>query len=429
MLSYNLSLWFKANTKHLNKANLIKIFGTMFLDIFSLSFTMGYSIYFKNVALPHIDRYQFLFIVSGLLLCSQLLKTYGFFYASSQSSLKFNSPMGSIILIGFCYLLMTLPSYFQFNYLLMVFIVLLLLFKSLLIGYDLGLLLRFAQLNFRMNDSKIIFIFILLIYDLGILAGIFTTRLVIEGEITPNEIGSLSWLQEILCFLIAMLIAYSRKDITKQMLYFNNYSRRFFINNLKNYWKKIITRSLIVSYHVFLIYIFTFKVPSTLHIIFGYAQYEINRILLVMTILSIAGANSVLLTSKIVKPVYILSGLFVISIIISIIKMSSAVWLLNDLYYISILIFTAFIYGAFLRATPMALLPINDFPPRYQLTNRFMSYMLAYAIWGMLAIFILDSLHYINHRFKDDSFSELTIFYVSICLIGLYKYVKEYRKQ
>lgn len=429
MLSYNLSLLFKANTEHLNKANLIKIFATMFLDMFSLSFTMGYSIYFKNVALPNIDRYQFLFIVSGVLLCSQLLKTYGFFYASSQSRLKFNSPMTSIILIGFCYLLMTLPSYFQFNYFFMVFILLLLLLKSLLIGYDLGLLLRFAQLNFRPTDGKVIFIVILLIYDLGILAGIFTTRLVIEGEITPNKIGSFYRLQEILCFLIAMLIAYSRKDITKQMLYYNNYSRRFFINNIKHYWKKIIIRSLIVSYHIFLIYMVAFKVPSSLDMIFGYAQYEINRILLIMTLFGIVGANSVFLISKLFKPVNILSGLFIISIIISIIKMSSNTWLLDDLYYISILMLTAFIYGGFLRATPMVLAPINDFPQRYQLINRFISYMLAYAIWGMLAMFILDFSHYITHRFKDDSFSELTIFYVSICLVGLYKYINEHRNQ
>jgi hypothetical protein len=77
----------------------------------------------------------------------------------------------------------------------------------------------------------------------------------------------------------------------------------------------------------------------------------------------------------------------------------------------------------------MVLAPINDFPQRYQLINRFISYMLAYAIWGMLAMFILDFSHYITHRFKDDSFSELTIFYVSICLVGLYKYINEHRNQ
>lgn len=300
------------------------------------------------------------------------------------------------------------------------------LFKALIVGYDLGLVLRFAQLNFRPTDGKMIYVFILFVYDLAILAGIFTTRLVIEGEMSLNKLGLFSQSQEVLWLLIAFFIAYARKNITPQMLYFNNYSKLVFMNNLKHYWKKIFTRSLIVSYHVFLIYIVTFRAPGTLHIIFGYSQHEINKILLIMTLLGIIGANCVFLTAKIVKPVQVLAGLFIISIIVSMIKLMSNIWMNNSLYYLGTLLFTAFMYGAFLRATPMVLLPLNDFPPRYKLINRFMAFMLAYTIWGMLAMLIIDISHYIHHSFVDKSLTKLTIFYASICFIAFYKYLKKH---
>lgn len=426
MLSYNFSLWHKANTSHLDKRNLIQICGTMFLDMFSLTFLIGYSIYLKNILLPNIDKYQFQFLVSSMVVVCQLVKAYGFYYASSQKKLLFKSPNTSIILIGFCYLLSSLPNYGNIGYFTISYFVIITLVKALIIGYDLGLVLRFAQLNFKPTDGKMIYVFILFIYDLAILAGIFTTRLVIEGEMSLNKLGLFSHLQEFLWFLIALIIAYSRKNITQQMLYFNNYSKLVFIHNLKHYWKKIFTRSLIVSYHVFLIYIVTFRVPSTLHFIFGYSQHQINKILLIMTLLGIIGANCVFLTAKIVKPVQVMAGLFITSILVSLIKLMSTVWMTNKLYYLVTLLFTAFMYGAFLRSTPMVLLPIHDFPPRYKLINRFMAFMLAYTVWGMLAMLILDLSHYIHHTFVDKSLTKLTIFYASICFIAFYRYIKEH---
>lgn len=91
MLSYNLLLWHKANTSHLDKRNLIQICGTMFLDMFSLTFLIGYSIYLKSTLLPNLDTYQFQLLISSVIVVCQLVKAYGFYYASTQTKLFFKS--------------------------------------------------------------------------------------------------------------------------------------------------------------------------------------------------------------------------------------------------------------------------------------------------------------------------------------------------
>lgn len=427
MLSYNFGLWYKTNTKHLDKKNLVQICGIMFLDIYALSFVLGYSLYFKNILMPHMEAYQFRCMIALILVICQIIKVFGFFYCLSQKSFKFRSPVLSIVSIGLLYLILSLiPSFHIIGHYSLLIYVSILIIKAFLIGYDIALMLRFANLNFRPKDCSSIFIFIALIYDLGILASIFTIRIVINGGVSFHLLSYFTCLQGCLMCCVALFIAYTRKNITSSMLYLNSYSRTYFIHNLHNNWRKIITRSLIISYHVFLIYIVTFRVPGILHFMFNFSPKEINEILLLITVLGFLGANLVRLLAHWFKPLKILYSLFVLSIIEGIVITVSGM-ILNTVYYMASIFFTAFLYGAFLRATPMVLFPLSDFPPRDQLMSRFISYMLAYALWSTFAIFILDLSHYLNHTFFDDSSAKLTIFYAGICLIALQLYMKNYR--
>lgn len=427
MLSYNFGLWYKTNKQHLSKKNLVQICGIMFLDIYALSFILGYSIYFKNILIPDMEIYKFRCLIAFILIFCQIIKVFGFFYCFTRKNFKFKHPAFSIVSIGILYLMMSLmPGFYVIGHYLLLMYILILTIKAFFIGYDIALVLRFTNLNFKPEDCRTIFIFIALVYDLGILASLFATRLVINGDISFHLLNDFTRLQGGLMFCFSLFIAYTRKNISSKILYFNSYSRIYFIHNLHKNWKKIITRSLIISYHVFLIYVVTFRVPGILHFMFNYSAKEINNTLLMITILGFLGANTVRLVANFVKPLNILYGLFVLSIIEGLfISIGGAIF--NTFYYMASLFFTAFAYGAFLRATPMVLFPLSDFTPRNQLMNRFISYMLAYAIWSMLAIFILDFAHYINHTFFDNSSARLTIFYASICLISLYSYIKNHR--
>lgn len=426
MLSYNFALWLRANTRHLDKKTLLQICGIMFLDIYSLSFVIGYSIYFKNILLPDLELYQFQFAIACIMVTCQLSKITGFLYFNYQKSLKFKSPIASLLIISFLYLLIALiPKHSAFGFAAFAYAFLLLVFKAFFIGYDIALVLRFANRSFKPSDGKLIFIFMLIFYDLGILTSILSTRLIINGELSIYQLGFFTRVQSVASCILVLLIAYTRRDIKPSVIELTNYSKLYFINNLRTHWQDILTNSLIISYHVFLIYIVVFRVPSTLHFVFGYSPHQITRLLLYMTILGFVGANLVVLISRWIKPLQLLSGLFSIAIIFGAVMIILNNSVRHELFAYSLL-FTSFIYGAFLRATPMLLFPLHDFTPRNQLLNRFIAYMMAYTIWGTLAIFILDLAHYITHTFMDRSIAELTTAYATLCFIALIRYAKKY---
>ena len=144
-----------------------------------------------------------------------------------------------------------------------------------------------------------------------------------------------------------------------------------------------------------------------------------------MTIFGFLGGNLMWLMGKYVKSINIMLLLLVVSTFIGL------VWTFLNLnhelsFYIKSLYISAFLYGCFLRATPMLLFQINDFDQRNQLTNRYISYMLAYTIWGSLAICILDWGHLYRHTPNDDYPSALCTISSLISLVATLGYWKIY---
>ena len=89
MLSYNYSILKKSwNNKSLNKKNLIQILGVFFLDMFSITLYISYSIYYRPVILPAIDIFTAKLILSGLLIFIQLGKSFGFLYFYRKSAYR-----------------------------------------------------------------------------------------------------------------------------------------------------------------------------------------------------------------------------------------------------------------------------------------------------------------------------------------------------
>ena len=222
-----------------------------------------------------------------------------------------------------------------------------------------------------------------------------------------------------------MCIIFSRRNIKPHQLYVNLFSGTKFWKNLSKYKYLILKRSFIVYYHVLLIYIVIFRIPSLLHLEFAISVKQINIIMIGMTIFGFLGTNFILLLSKWFRLINLMIFLFVFVTFIAL------VWTFYDLditlgLYIQSLYVIAFFYGCFLRATPMFFSDIEDFDQRNQLNCRYISYMLAYTIWGPIAIFILDCGHLYRHLPNDNSTTALCAISSLIGLFAIMSYGKIY---
>ena len=178
MLSYNLSILKATWHQSLNKRHLIQIFGIFFLDMYSLTLYLSYSIYYRPIILPAVNLNSAKLILSAIFLFIQSCKVLGFIYFYNRNKSKYLNPMFSISIISICYLaIVVMPCFSTSSLLKLIYFVFFTAIKDFFVGYDLAMMLRFININYKQQERKFTYFFILFSSDMGILFSAFISRI------------------------------------------------------------------------------------------------------------------------------------------------------------------------------------------------------------------------------------------------------------
>ena len=98
----------------------------------------------------------------------------------------------------------------------------------------------------------------------------------------------------------------------------------------------------------------------------------------------------------------------------------------NKHYYVLWVYIAGFVYGVFVRLTPMVLYRVVDFDVHNRLTGRYLGNIFAYSGFGSLAVLCLDLSRVYTHNFHNYA-PEIIILVVSILgFIALKIYTKHF---
>lgn len=84
----------------------------------------------------------------------------------------------------------------------------------------------------------------------------------------------------------------------------------------------------------------------------------------------------------------------------------------------------AYIYGVFIRVTPLYLYHVKDIKQRRWLISRYLAYIFTYSVLGPLSVLMLDLSHFIRHAYYDNGPPFVLLFAFIIGLISLSFYSK-----
>lgn len=424
MLSANFLLIKSAPLSKAEKRSLFMIFSSTYLDMYDLTLFVGYSIYLSAIILPPLKLFHALAAFSIVLVTVQLAKVFGialFYYLmDSYRQNIIRAPQ----VIALCYLLLVLiPRYSQIGIWSLVIFWALRLIQGVAFGFELGFAINYSNMNFNRQNKHFIYYFILFSSEAGALVSILFNRLLVDHGMSVYMIDLFWRLQFLIgCLFILANLKFRikhRNIINKH----SKFSQQSFFYTIKYYWRYILLRALINSLQVCLIVMVIFRVPSLLHLAMGFSYAKINLILLGVMVMGFVGANFARFLTLTYSPVTLMKILYIL------VAISSICWIVfngDNHYYVFWLYFAGFIYGLFIRLTPIVLYRVLDFDVHNRLTGCYLANILAYSVFGSLAVLFLDTSRVLTHSFHNYA-SEVIIFIVSILgFLALRVYTKHF---
>lgn len=424
MLSYTVSLLRKATFKGVEKQSLWLIFSTVYLDMYDMALYLGYAIYLAPVLLPGIHVYKVGFILSLILFFSQLAKFIGFihFNLSSQNTLIDSSRRFLFIALGYIIITILISGYIVNNYAIVLFIIVRIL-QGYLMGIEIAFVINFASISMSRKYHSFIYYFIMFSSELGALICIFFNRLLVTHDIS-FVVTDRSWLLQTMVgasFAVILALMHFIYPLPKKR--YHDFIVQSFIKSIKQDGVSIILRSGIVLCHVVLIFIVIFRIPTILHLGLGWSIHEVNHLVLLMTGCAFLGTNTVTIIIKFIKPLQILRFSFLVCICVAIswLKIGSSQ---DHKIYSFILYAMAYVYGIFIRVTPLYLYHVRDMCQRRWLISRYLAYIFTYSFLGSLSVLMLDLLHFVHHTYYDSGPPILLLFVSSLGFIALIFYLR-----
>lgn len=427
MLSYTISLLRKAPFKELEKQSLWSIFSTIYLDMYDMALYMGFAIYLAPQLLPHVLLYKAGLIFSLILLVSQLAKVTGFIHYNMTIIHKIH-PYGRLLLIagGYLGIFFAISGSFAGPPALLLFIFCRIL-QGYSMGHEIGAVINFASASMSRKYHNFLYYVIALSSELGALIAIFFNRLLVTHDIA-FVINDKSWvLQTLIGAGFTLILALMRFIYPLKHKSFSCFTEWSFIETIKNDGISIFLRATVILCHVLLIFVIIFRIPTLLHLGLGWSIGEVNRLVLYMAGFAFLGTNTVTFITKVIKPFQIIRAFFLITIGVTLI------WLIvgnnQDHYIYSITLYAmSYVYGVFIRVTPLYLYHVKDMHQRKWLISRYLAYIFSYSVLGPLSVLMLDFSHFIRHAYYDDGPPIVLLLASLIGLIGLFFYSKRLEK-
>ena len=424
MLSYTISLLRKAPFKEFEKRSLWGIFSTIYLDMYDMALYMGFAIYLAPQLLPHVHLYNAGFIFSLILLASQLVKVIGFFHYNMTATHIKGYSYGRLLLIagGYLGVFYAISGNLASESALLLFISSRVL-QGYSMGYEIGVVINFASISMSRKYHSFLYYIIVLSSELGALVAIFFNRLLVTHDII-FVVNDRSWILQVLIgatFTLTLAVVRFIYPLKPQLFY--NFTVWSFIETVKQDGVSIFLRSTVVLCHVLLIFVIIFRIPTLLHLGLGWSIGEVNRLVLYMAGFAFLGTNTVTFITKLIKPFQIIRAFFLIMIGVAVI------WLIvgnnQDHYTYSVTLCTmAYVYGVFIRVTPLYLYHVKDMRQRRWLISRYLAYIFSYSVLGPLSVLMLDFSHFIRHAYYDDGPPLVLLIASMIGLVGLFFYSK-----
>lgn len=424
MLSTNFLLLRSAPLNRSEKRSLLLIFSSAYLDMYDMALFVGYSIYLSAILLPPLKLFQALLAFSTVLFTVQLSKVFGIILFNHLIERYRRNIIRAPQVIGLCYLFLALiPSYSQIGLWSFFVFWILRLIQGIAFGFELGFTINYANMNFKRTNKRFIYYFILLSGEMGALVSILFNRLLVNHGMSVYMFDLFWRLQFLTGCLFVLVNLVFRVKHRKIMNNYSKFSRRSFFYTIKHNWRYILLRSLIISLHVCLIVMVIFRVPNFLHLALGFSYAKINAILLAVTILGFIGANFARILAFFYSPVNLMKIFYIL------VALFSLFWIIldgNKHYYVLWVYIAGFVYGVFVRLTPMVLYRVVDFDVHNRLTGRYLGNIFAYSVFGSLAVLCLDLSRAYTHSFHDCA-PELIIITVSLLgFIALKVYTKHF---
>lgn len=425
MLSYNISLLRHAPLWKANKRNLWMVSSIIYLDMYDLALYMGYAIYLSPILFPGFKLYQSGLFCSLILLLSQFAKVSGFiwFNLSRNTDRKINSSNLIIIATGYAGILVAVSGHLPAGTTALLLFIFWRTLQGVAIGKEIGMVINYSSTTLTYSHHIFLYYFILLSGELGAIVSIFFNRLMVSHEMNAVTNDWAWYIQILTGFLFSMLMVIIRVKFPPIAKTPRTFSTQIFITAIRKDWINIFLRSTIVLFQVLLVFIVIFRVPNILHLGLHWNITEVDRLVLFMTASAFIGTNTVTLITRFLTPYQVIRSFYLVSIGVAVI------WLIsgnNSSHYVfSLTLLTlAFIYGVFVRITPLYLYHVQDFHQRLMLVSRYLSYIFAYTVLGPLSVLMMDFSHFIQSEFTDKGSAEVLLLTSMISLIGLLSYAK-----
>lgn len=424
MLSTNFLLLRSAPLNRSEKRSLLLIFSSAYLDMYDMALFVGYSIYLSAILLPPLKLFQALLAFSIVLFTVQLSKVFGIILFNRLIDRYRRNIIRAPQTIGLCYFFLALiPSYSQIGLWSFIVFWVLRLIQGGAFGFELGFTINYSNMNFSQTNKRFIYYFILLSGEMGALVSILFNRLLVDHGMSVYMFDLFWRLQFLTGGLFVLVNLIFRVKHRQIMNNYSKFSRSSFFYTLKHNWRYILLRSLIISLHVCLIVTVIFRVPNFLHLAMGFSYARINVILLIVTVLGFIGANFARILAFFFSPIKLMKIFYIL------VALFSLLWMMldgNKHYYVLWVYIAGFVYGVFVRLTPMVLYRVVDFDVHNRLTGRYLGNIFAYSVFGSLAVLCLDLSRVYTHNFHNYA-PEIIILVVSILgFIALKIYTKHF---
>jgi MFS family permease len=399
MLSTNFLLLKSAPLSKAEKRSLFMIFSSTYLDMYDMALFVGYSIYLSAIVLPPLKLFQALLVFSIVLFTVQLSKIFGIILFNRLIERYQRNIIRAPQVIGVCYLFLALiPDYSQIGLWAFAVFWMLRLIQGAAFGFEIGFTINYSNMNFNRSNKRFMYYFILFSGEIGALVSILFNRLLVDHGMSVYMFDLFWRLQFFMGCLFILVNLKFRVKHRRTMDSYSKFSRTSFFYTLKHNWRYILLRSLIISLHVCLIVMVIFRVPNFLHLAMGFSYARINVILLTVTVMGFVGANFARILALVYSPVRLMKIFYIL------VAVFSLFWMIfdgNKHYYVLWVEIAGFVYGVFVRLTPMVLYRVVDFDVHNRLTGRYLGNILAYSVFGSFAVLCLDLSRVYTHNFHD----------------------------
>lgn len=430
MLSLNFNLVRKSSLYKIDWQVLLYIFLIFYLDMYDLALFAGYAVYLSPFLLPELPLFHALLIFTIIFVVTQFAKIGGFLLSQLSTVSDTKWQLYPLLVVWLCCLWLTcFPTYNNIGIAAFFFFAGFRVLQGFALGVETGMLLRFANAGKLLRGYTYpIYVFILLASEVGMFVSIFINRLLISNGVTVITYEVLWRLQFIFQLILVTLCLIIK--IRKHVFYNEHeFTRVNFISLIKNHWKYILLRSMIVFYNSLLIVVVVVRLPNVLGLVFHWSHSAINSSVLLLTVCGFVGANLVLLLTKFINPLRLMMILYLVSIFANILCWHLGLDDHHKLKFMLWLCLMGFFYGCFLRLTPTVVFNVSDFEPENRLIGRYMSYLSSFTILLSIAIISLDYSHFIRKSVHDSTPVIVMIIGALVGMVSLAFYAKYYKNK